>query len=479
MGFNYEGRDWHKDSPDDMYLKIDINDTGYCTINFNSELSPGSRYNYSLGFFCTDNPNLNQNNLKNMECIAAYTPNLLNGNNTEIGIKNYQLPDSFRNKTVYIWYGCWNTHGGVSSALDNNMPLQDGEGPYKIGEGYINYLQPPIIGNLRNNNKYNNQDGVSAANHAIDIKFDHTGGGNFTKTFYQLDGGAWTYISNYDTYSFTGLDPRSIHTINIKTSNDAGESNILSITVRVRSDEPTLSVSLNQKTLESLKFNWYSNYSIDKVKYNIDNGNWTEMSVNNNTSGTITINNLDPNTSHTISVNVRESLDGLWHSSDSRAKTCSGTTYDIAKISTVTPSAIYHSNDITIQFNNPSGNNTSAKAIITGNNKTVTIAEQNIDNGKTTFKFSIPESKWDSIYKTYGNSNRTDIEIILYTHGKTKKYENTKGKKITLTGIQKTGHFGNSSNKPKRVQFYVGNSSNKPKRAVCWVGVGNSPKRTI
>ena len=81
-------------------------------------------------------------------------------------------------------------------------------------------------------------------------------------------------------------------------------------------------------------------------------------------------------------------------------------------------------------------------------------------------------------HRKYPAANTVTLNAQLTTHGIKDYNDTTKTQIITLTGIQKTAHFG-VSNKPRRVQVWVGDSSGKARRAVAWVGAEGGTKRTI
>ena len=329
----------------------------------------------------------------------------------------------------------------------------------------------PEIGNLRNTNPYNNNQAISASTNSISLAFDRTGGDEATNLYYS-HGDYWRDIpGNSYSFTLTGFTPGQSVFVNVLASNSAGNSPTMpGITVRTRYDAPTVSASSSSIGLEGFKINWSSNRTMKSIRYKIDGvRDWTSSNVSS-TSGTITVSNLSPSTKYTVRVSgySSDTYDGIL----SNEVTFTVTTLAIGTISSI--STITHGQSFTVNINNPSGSSCTLKLWVDGNGGTATITKTTTGNITVTPS----ESEWDNIYKRYTNTNTVTLKAQLTTHGIKDYSDSEKNKTITLTGIQKTAHFG-ISNKPRRVQVWIGDSSGKARRCVCWIGAGGGTKRTI
>ena len=356
----------------------------------------------------------------------------------------------------------------------------------KIGEGagdtdpgysipgttlYLQHTVPPAIGNLRNNSPYNGNSGVSSSTNSIAVAYDWVGGDAIDTCWYGLNNTGWKVTPTGNGYfTITGLQPGTTYQISAKASNEAGDSNRLDIWVRTRYDAPTVSSNISNIGLEGFRINWSSNRTMKSIRYKIDNvRDWTSTNVNA-TSGYIDVTNLSPATTYTVRVSgySSDNYDGIL----SNEVTLTVTTLEIGKITSI--SEITHGTSFTVNITNPSNTNCTLKMWVTGNGDTTTVSKDT----KATLTVTFTESEWDSIYRKYPAANTVTLNAQLTTHGIKDYNDTTKTQIITLTGIQKTAHFG-VSNKPRRVQVWVGDSSGKARRAVAWVGAGGETKRTI
>ena len=93
----------------------------------------------------------------------------------------------------------------------------------------------------------------------------------------------------------SGLSPGTTYTIQIKGSNEAGESNTLSITIRTRYAAPVITGQVTGQGLESLTFTWSSTRPLKTFKYKVGT-NAEQTTSPNASSGTITVTGLSPGT---------------------------------------------------------------------------------------------------------------------------------------------------------------------------------------
>lgn len=451
------------------------------------------------------------------------------------------------------------TGGGANCTISSDANSDPG---YEIPGTRIalQTTEAPQIGNIRNYNPYNGKDGVSNSTSSVSIAWDHTGGDAPAK--FQYDSGSgWTNVPN-NAYNLvkSGLSPGESVTIRVKGSNDGGESNILSITIRTRYDAPkvtasvsstglnnmkiswssnyplssitytangashtiqvngatsgsftisgltagsaytvsvkgtstssydslqsstdnvtgttkvapALTISLDNKGLESMRLNWSCTYAIKQLVYKVGTAAEKTISISNAKSGTITLTGLHPNTEYTVRASATTS-----DANDAYPvpqKSVNGTTLDIARITSI--ASITHSRDFNVTFTNPSGTSATIKLWATGNGFTQNISINVTTAGTKTI--SPTEAQWDTIYKSFPNANTHTMYGQITTHGTSDYTDSQKSSTITLTGIQKTGKTG-INNVPRRVQVWVGDSSGKARRCVTWTNVSKI-RRTI
>ena len=333
--------------------------------------------------------------------------------------------------------------------------------------------KPPVLDNIRNTNKYNNKDGVSASTTTINIAWDSTGDDPPTKLQYKTGNGAWTDVpNNAYTLGLSGLSPGTTYTIQIKGSNEAGESNTLSITIRTRYAAPVITGQVTGQGLESLTFTWSSTRPLKTFKYKVGT-NAEQTTSPNASSGTITVTGLSPGTEYNIVLNgtSTDTYDGI----SAAQVTIKGTTWGIATLYSI--GTITHGQNFTVTISNVHLLDTTLKIWVTGNDKRMGFTKEMASNGNVTI--SLGEDNWDQVYRTFPRANTHTLYAQLITHGASKNYsDETQSKTITLTGIQKTAHIG-VQNKPKRCQVWIGDSSKKARRCVSWVGVSGTARRTI
>ena len=115
-------------------------------------------------------------------------------------------------------------HDGVRNHLEHFYLTQ------AINVEEIPLETAPTISNLINNNKYNSQAGISAATNSISVKW--TESGNVTSRSYKVGSGAWTAASS-NSITISNLSAGTSYTVYVKSTNSAGDSNTLSITIRI------------------------------------------------------------------------------------------------------------------------------------------------------------------------------------------------------------------------------------------------------
>lgn len=336
----------------------------------------------------------------------------------------------------------------------------------------IPLVTKPTISSLTNNNKFNDQAGVSASTDSISLKWTHSGGDAPTESYYRIGtSGSWTKTSSTTSHTVTGLTSGTSYTIYVYSKNTDASSGNLSITVRTLSAQGAVTLSLSSRDLESLTFNWSSDKELASTQYKIDSGSWTNLSQTGK-SGTFTAKWFDPNTTHTVYFKGVSTTDSITTNEIS----ASGTTYKIAQINSVAD-CIFGS-DISMEVASESNKQIDLKVTVTGSdNSTSSFTFENISKG--THVYSPTQNELDAVYKKFTNSNTIPISFTLTTVGDNKSWTGTATQKdLQLTGIAKTAHIGVNGT-PKRAQAWVG-VNNTPKRAVVWIGdSNNTPRRCI
>lgn len=359
-------------------------------------------------------------------------------------------------------------HCTISSAADSDPGYEIPGTRLKLET-----TKPPVLDNIRNTNKYNNNNGISASTTSISIAWDSIGDDPPTKLQYKTGNGSWTDVpNNAYTLGLSGLSPGTTYTIQIKGSNEAGDSNTLSITIRTRYAAPVITGKVTGQGLESLTFTWSSTRPLKTLKYKV--GTRAEQTKSPNaSSGTITVTGLSPGTEYNIVLNgtSTDTYDGI----AAAQVTIKGTTWGIATLYSI--GTITHGQNFTVTISNVHLLDITLKIWVTGNDKRMDFTKEMASNGNVTI--SLDEDDWDQVYKTFPRANTHTLYAQLVTHGASKNYsDETKSKTIALTGIQKTAYIG-VQGKPKRCQVWIGDSSKKARRCVSWVGVSGTARRTI
>lgn len=474
MSVNWSSDTFHNSTPA-LSASIIMNDDGSGSVTHGGPTSSSGYYNYHLVFYATNDEN--NSDFSDMEIIANYYGH--QGGQTDTGTQNFTLPESWRNQTIYFWYGCYNSWSGLSPLADSGF----------LTSGSIDYLQAPTLGYISLRWQKDGDSSVSNNTSEIGITLENIGGGAYDTMYTWIEGPGKSdnrsytngdYFNNhYDL--FTGLSPRTTYTFYAQLSNSAGYSDKVSATFRTLSNKPSISFDpAETHTLNSVTISWKSDISLSEIKYQMqtteswvdynDNnwGNEQSIALNGGTTSSVTF-YTEPNTRVHIKSWGIENYDGI--SGDTIIG--SGTTYDKASLSNLEDNIQHNNGAISISISNPSNNNLTLK-VLNGSNE---IHTENVSSAATSF--SLSESEWDSIYRLYGNDNSKSYTVELITDADSghspSSYSNTYDRTITLTGIQKTAHVGHSG--PKRAMVYCGKDSGV-KHAVVWVGK-SGPKRTI
>lgn len=354
---------------------------------------------------------------------------------------------------------------------------------YKIDVTPIPLIEKPVLGNIKNTNPYTNpsdntvKNGVSKSTNSISLSWGLSDGDAPTRMWYRVDGGGWVEISTMYTCTVPNLTPGTSYKIEIQGSNDAGDSNILTITVRTRNAAPTVALRVTLVNLEQITFTWNSNKDLAKGFYSIDGAAFVEISGVSGKLGSFTAKWFDPNTSHTIRFYgiSTAALDYL----TSATVSATGTTLDRSSIKSITVNPFGLS--IPFVFLCPSSYSLKLTIKVEGKNgREATFTYDNIQrsSGEMGYTWTPTQNELDRIYKCYTDTNSVGIKFTLTTHGEWKDWDwFSNNYSLILTGIAKTAHIG-ISNVQKRGQCWLG-IDGVPKRAVAWIGINGVPKRGI
>lgn len=328
--------------------------------------------------------------------------------------------------------------------------------------------ETPVLSEYTNANQYKDNVGISASPNSITLSWKELGG-PISNRYYRINKGSWISI-NSSPLTISNLSEGTTYTIDVYASNLDMVSNALSITLRTRHNNPTISLSNDSAKLDSLIFKWTSDKPLVNSQYKVNNGVWVE--AGSGTSGTITIKQLTPKTSYTIYFKgiSTSSYDSL--SSNEVSK--SGTTLDMARITSI--GDCIFGNSINIVVNKPSSNISKLKIWTVGNSRQPEFEFDVVDGTNT---FTPSQDQLDQMYKCFTTSNSIPIYFSLITIGEWVSWNDTQqNKALKLTGIVKTAHIS-IDNKPRRAQLYIG-IDNKPRMAIVFVGDENKkPRRCI
>lgn len=351
---------------------------------------------------------------------------------------------------------------------------------YGIDVTAIPLGKKPDLTSIVNNNKYNNpilgiQDYVSADMVTIDIKCNVKDWGIPTAKIYWSCSDGQSSNTSSDTFRISNLKPGISYKIDVYMKNDIGSSETRSITIRTRYEPPVVDLELEDVDLEQLIFHWVSDKELAVTEYKIDDSEWVELGQTG-LEGSFTAQWFDPKTTHTIyfrGISTPE-LDYL----NSNETDASGTTHDRAHIVAIGEKIFGLPIDITIE--SESDKLLKMDIWTNGNNLEPHFIYDGIKAGDQIWTFNPTQDQLDQMYRTYPKTNEVPIHFLLTTHGEWKDWnDDQKDEILTLTGIAKTAHVGDSSNKPRRCQVWIGDEDNKPRRSVVWVGVNGESHRTI
>nr|DAP59136.1 MAG TPA: baseplate protein [Caudoviricetes sp.] len=182
------------------------------------------------------------------------------------------------------------------------------------------------------------------------------------------------------------------------------------------------SISLNSKTVNSVKLNYSADATIDGIWVSKNGGAWESGYA---LTSPINVSGLSPNTKYTLKIRVKRADSQLYSESNS----IEVTTHQIATLSSVPNVNIGSAHTIT--WANPSGASTSLKLCKTDNSVI-------IDYGTVTGTSKAITPTASKIYPLTPNSNTYKARYILTTTANGKSYTNSKDFTFTVTNSNPT-----------------------------------------
>ena len=394
---------------------------------------------------------------------------------------------------------CWLVMKCNASTCDISSDAKTDAG-YHIPGTDLTFGEAPTMNSLVNSNKYNNLDGVSASETSISLTWSGSWGDPKGTTYYSLDGAGYTSASS-NVFTISGLKPGTTHTISVKVQNEMGTAGPKTITVRTLYDTPTANYNITPD-LEEFLVNWDCNRPlasltciVNEVTDQSTNPVTTQNILSHNvsiTSGDKTGNFktcdlppypddtgtciLKPKTLYEIIVKGAATSEY-----DDRPFTLTNPyvyTLDRSHITAISACTFGLPIDITIE--GESEKHHKLKIWTEGNNLLPTFVFDDLEKG--VYTFNPTQEQLDKMYRSIPNTGNTvSIHFLVTTHGDHLDYDDKQvDKTMTLTGIAKTAHVGDASNRPRRCQVWIGDAENKPRRVVMWVGdAEKKPRRTI
>lgn len=331
----------------------------------------------------------------------------------------------------------------------------------------------PATPTLTNNNKYNNNAGISASTNSLTIGVSSSDWGkpDNGKIFWSCSNGTKGELEKASQFNINGLSPGTSYTVTVYLKNTIGSSESASITIRTRHNPPKLTLTIDSVDLEKINLSWTSDKDLADAQYQVDGGSWIKTGTGK--SGTFTAKWFNPKTTHTIVFWGRSTA--TYDSLETYTEGKSATTLDRAHITSIGDCTF----GLAIKINIASESTKPLQLEIwtEGNELSPRFT---FDVPKGTFTFNPTQDQLDKMYKCYPKSNEVPIKFLLTTKGEWKNWPDEQQiKTLLLTGIAKTQHVG-VNNSARRCQVWWGDENNTPRRAVSWVGdSSNNSRRTI
>lgn len=209
-------------------------------------------------------------------------------------------------KTLGTYGGAGPSHESAGAYVGDLQHFYVNDYTITVGDGGVPpLLTAPTISSLSNNNAFNSNSGVSAATNSISVKW--TESGTVTNRYYKVDNGSWVEASS-SSITISNLTAGTSYRIYVKSSNSAGDSNILDMLIRTKYAKPTIKDLTNTNThnsqqgvsasSNSVSFSWAINTGVaNAYYYRVNNGSWNKINAMS-----YTLTNLTQGTSYKIDV---------------------------------------------------------------------------------------------------------------------------------------------------------------------------------
>lgn len=431
------------------------------------------------------------------------TISLVTGTNGGVGSWSpwytYEYPVSSQQSTIKMECVCdlssivgdlTGEAGGPDSISHPNYHYHDAHCSGSVNVAGITIGKPPTLNYIINKKPYGEKQTISSEMTQIEFSWDGAWGDPAadSKVHYRLNGGTTVDAGHVDPVTISNLTPGTTYKLEVYVQNSIGSTDWKSLTIRTRYEPPEISYMSHTVDLECFTINWESTKPLKSLSYKItdvaaekDLCDWTDIAITlGDTSGTFETCVDDvwmyPKTEYMITFKgvSTDEYDYL----DSNQPTLTDTTFDRSHITNTSSCIFGLPVDITIV--GESEKRHSLKIWTEGNNLTPTFTFDDLPKG--VYTFTPTQGQLDQMYRSIPNTGNTvPIHFLLTTHGDHLDWEDTQfDTTLILTGIAKTAHVGDESNKPRRCQVWVGDENNKPRRVVMWVGDSDQkPRRTI
>ncbi len=305
---------------------------------------------------------------------------------------------------------------------------------------------------------------------------------------YQVQGSRTNEFGGPDAVSYDKWNDENHYHFRWVTCTDS--VNVEGIVIGVH---PTLSLSVSKRDLESLDIDWSADIGMKSLSYWVrklnDDNSYTDLTAsyvdakitNGVSSGTFSTSIsdvwLDPKCKYQIWIKGY-GIDEKGGLDSKNEPSVTDITLDKSHITAISACTFGLPIDITIE--GESEKHHKLKIWTEGNNLLPTFVFDDLEKGKYTF--TPTQEQLDKMYRSIPNAgNVVPIHYLLTTHGDHLDWNDDQvDKTMTLTGIAKTAHVGDASNRPRRCQVWIGDAENKPRRVVMWVGdAEKKPRRTI
>ena len=333
----------------------------------------------------------------------------------------------------------------------------------------------PVIANLTNTNPYRSNGNISASTNSISLKWNQTGGSATTSRAYSLNNfSSYTGVSG-NSCTVSGLNAGTSYTVYVRNGNSAGNSNVLSRTIRTRYATPVISLESYQVGIDYIRVHWTSDTNLQTVQYQVNSttGSWS-TDDDNGRGGILDINNLTPNTQYTIY--CKGTSTDAYDAIESAVVSIQITTRDVGSIGDI--GEIIFGTSFTVNIDVDTEDAMSLRMWVGDDAFEDTVS---VTSGSNTIE--LDQDQWDTIYKTFpNNANNVTMHFELTTTSEGSEGSDFTGEELTqtvkLTGIARTAHIG-VSNTPRRADVFIG-VNGTARRCVAWVGDSSGkPRRCI